>query len=72
MKKLVKGKYIGGVIHLPNDFVTKENADVYVIVDEKEEKDLLEETFGIWIDEENYLQKLRKESETRIKKLGIS
>lgn len=71
MKKVVKGKYVGGVVRLPEDFKFEENADVYLIVEEKEEKNLLEETFGIWIDEPDYLERLREESETRIKVLGI-
>jgi len=72
MKRIVKGKYIGGTVRLPEDFKFEENADVYLIVEEKEEKNLLEETFGIWIDEPNYLEKLREESEIRIKALGIN
>lgn len=72
MKKVVKGKYVGGVVCLPEVFKFDENADVYLIVEEKEEKNLLEETFGIWIDEPDYLEKLRAESETRIRRLGIN
>lgn len=70
MKKVVKGKYVGGVVFLPEGFKLDENADVYLIVEEKEEMNLLEETFGIWIDEPDYLEKLRTESQTRIRRLG--
>jgi hypothetical protein len=72
MKTVVKGKYVDGVIRLPEGFKLDENADVYLIIEEKKEKNLLEETFGIWIDEPDYLKKLREESETRINVLGIS
>jgi hypothetical protein len=72
MKTVVKGKYVGGVIRLPEGFKLDEDADVYLIVEEKKEKNLLEETFGIWIDEPDYLEKLREESETRIKAIGIT
>lgn len=72
MKKVVKGKYVAGVVRVPEDFKLDENADVYLIVEEKEEKNLLEETFGIWIDEPDYLERLREESEARIKGLGIN
>lgn len=67
-----KGKYVGGVICLPEDFKLDENADVYLIVEEKEAKNLLEETFGVWVDEPDYLERLRKESEARLKGLGIN
>ncbi|MBE0427830.1 MAG: DUF104 domain-containing protein [Nitrospirae bacterium] len=69
MKKIIKGKYVGGVIRLPEDFKMGENADVYLIVEEKEEKNILEETFGIWIDEPDYLERFRGESEARTKAL---
>jgi len=72
MKKVVKGKYADGVIRLPEDIRPRDDAEVYVIIEEREEKNLLEETFGIWIDEPDYLEKLRAESETRIRRLGIN
>lgn len=72
MKKVVKARYVGGVVCLPEDFNLDENADVYLIVEEKEEKNPLEETFGIWIDEPDHLDKLRAESEKRIRELGIN
>jgi AF2212-like len=72
MKKVVKGKYIDGAVRLPEDYSLNENADVYIIIEEKEEKNLLEETFGIWIDEPDYLEKLREAGEDRIKRLGIN
>lgn len=72
MKKVVKGKYVGGVVCLPESFKLDENTDVYLIVEEKEAKNPLEETFGIWIDEPDYLEMIRKESESRIKRLGIN
>ncbi len=71
MKKVVKGKFTSGIIRLPEDFELDEDADVYLIVEEKE-KNFLEETFGIWIDEPDYIAKLRKESEARLKGLGIN
>jgi hypothetical protein len=70
MKKVVKGKYIDGAVRLLEDYSLNENADVYIIIEEKEEKNLLEETFGIWIDEPEYLEKLREAGEDRIKRLG--
>jgi len=72
MRRVVKGKYINGTVRLAEDFRLDEDADVYLIIEEKEEKDILEETFGIWIDEPDYLEKLREESETRIKAIGIN
>ncbi len=74
MKKIIKGKYVDGAVHLLEDFSLSlnNNTDVYVIVEEKGEKSVLEETFGIWVDEPDYLEKLRKESEIRIKRLGIN
>lgn len=72
MKKVVKGKYVDGAVRLLEDYSLNENADVYIIIEEKEEKNLLEETFGIWIDEPDYLEKLREAGEDRIKRLGIN
>lgn len=72
MKKVIKGRYVDGAVRLLEDLRLNENADVYVIVEEKEEKSILEETFGIWVDEPDYLEKLREESEMRIKRLGIN
>lgn len=72
MKKVIKGKYANGVIRLLEDYRLNEDADVYLIVEEKEKKNLIEDSFGIWIDEPDYLEKLREESEERIKRLGIN
>lgn len=72
MKKVVKGKYMNGAVCLPEGFRVNKDADVYLIIEEKEEENILEEAFGIWIDEPNYLEKLREESEIRIKALGIN
>ena len=72
MKKVVKGKYIDGAVRLPENYGLNENADVYIIIEEKEEENLLEETFGIWIDEPGYLEKMRESGEDRIKRLGIN
>lgn len=72
MKKVIKGRYIDGAVRLLEDLRLNENADVYIIVEEKEEKNILEETFGIWVDEPDFLEKLREESEMRIKRLGIN
>ncbi|NCO67355.1 MAG: hypothetical protein COY75_10050 [Nitrospirae bacterium CG_4_10_14_0_8_um_filter_41_23] len=72
MKKVIKGRYVDGAVRLLEDLRLNENADVYIIVEEKEEKNILEETFGIWVDEPDYLEKLREESEMRIKRLGIN
>lgn len=72
MKKVIKGRYIDGAVRLLEDLRLNENADVYIIVEEKEEKSILEETFGIWVDEPDYLDKLREESKMRIKRLGIN
>lgn len=72
MKTVVKGKYIDGVIRLPEGIELEENADVYLIVEGKKGENILDETFGIWIDEPDFLEKLRKESEIRIKALGVN
>lgn len=72
MKKVIKGRYINGAVRLLEEFRFKENEEVYIIVEGKEEKGILEDTFGIWIDEPDYLEKLREESEERVKALGIS
>lgn len=72
MKKLIKGKFVDGAVRLLEDFRLNENEEVYIIVEGKEEKSILEETFGIWIDEPDYLEKLREESGIRIKRLGIN
>lgn len=72
MKKVIKGKFVDGAVRLLDDFKLKENKEVYIIVEEKEGKDVLEKAFGIWIDEPDYLETLRKEGEARIKKLGIN
>ena len=72
MKKVIKGRYVDGAVRLLEDLRLNENADVYIIVEEEEEKNILEETFGIWVDEPDYLEKLREESEMRIKRLGIN
>ncbi len=72
MKKVIKGRYVDGAVRLLEEFRFKENEEVYIIVEGKEEKSILEEAFGIWIDEPNYIEKLREESEERIKALEIS
>lgn len=72
MRTVVKGKYVGGVIRLPEGVEMEENADVYLIVEGEKGKNLLDETFGIWIDEPDFLEKLREESEIRIKAIGIN
>jgi predicted DNA-binding antitoxin AbrB/MazE fold protein len=72
MKKVIKGRYVDGAVHLLEEFGLKENEEVYIIVEGKEEKGILEETFGIWIDEPDYLEKLRKKSEERVRAFGIS
>lgn len=72
MKKVIKGRYFDGAVHLLEEFGLKENEEVYIIVEGKEEKSILEDSFGIWIDEHDYLEKLRKESEERVRALGIS
>jgi predicted DNA-binding antitoxin AbrB/MazE fold protein len=72
MKKVIKGRYFDGAVHLLEEFGLKENEEVYIIIEGKEEKSILEDSFGIWIDEHDYLEKLRKESEERIRALGIS
>ncbi len=59
------------MVHLPENVRPGEDTDLYVIIEEIEGKDLLDESFGIWVDEPDYLEKLRTESEIRIKKLGI-
>jgi hypothetical protein len=71
MKKVIKGRYFDGAVHLIEEFGLKENEEVYIIVEGKEEKGILEDSFGIWIDEPDYLEKLRKESEERVRALGI-
>lgn len=72
MKKLIKGKFVDGAVRLLEDFRLDENEEVYIIVEGKEEKSILEETFGIWVDDPDYLEKLREESGIRIKRLGIN
>ena len=72
MKKIVKGKYVEGSIRLLEDLKLSENTYVYVIIEEKEAEDILEESFGIWVDGPDYLEKLREESETRIRNLGVN
>lgn len=72
MKKIVRGKYVEGSIRLLEDLKLNENSDVYVIVEEGEAEDILGESFGIWVDAPNYLEKLREETETRLKKLGVN
>ena len=72
MKKIVKGKYVDGAIRLLDDIRLDGNVDIYVIIEEREEESIIEESFGIWIDSDGYLEKLRDESETRIKELGIN
>ena len=72
MKKIVKGKYVDGAIRLLDDIRLDGNVDIYVIIEEREEESIIEESFGIWIDSDGYLEKLRDESETRMKELGIN
>ena len=43
-----------------------------MIIEEREEENIIEESFGIWIDSDDYLEILRDESETRMKELGIN
>ena len=38
MKKVIKGRYVDGAVRLLEDLRLNENADVYIIVEEKEEK----------------------------------
>lgn len=72
MKKIVKGKYVDGAIRLLDDIRLDGNVDIYVIIEEREEENIIEESFGIWIDSDDYLERLRGESETRMKELGIN
>ncbi len=72
MKKIVKGKYVDGAIRLLDDIRLDGNVDIYVIIEEREEENIIEESFGIWIDSDDYLERLRDESETRMKELGIN
>jgi hypothetical protein len=73
MKKIVKGKYSNGKVTIPEniEIVLENNSEIYIMIDEEGKEDILDETFGIWIDEEDYLEKLRKESEKRIDELGV-
>jgi hypothetical protein len=73
MKKIVKGKYSNGKVTIPEniEIVLENNSEIYIMIDEEGKGDILDETFGIWIDEEDYLEKLRKESEKRIDELGV-
>lgn len=72
MKKIVKGKYVDGAIRLLDDIRLDGNVDIYVIIEEREEENIIEESFGIWIDSDEYLERFRDESETRMKELGIN
>jgi len=72
VKKIVKGKYVDGAIRLLDDIRLDGNVDIYVIIEEREEENIIEESFGIWIDSDDYLERLRDESETRMKELGIN
>lgn len=72
MKKIVKGKYVDGAIRLLDDIRLDGNVDIYVIIEEREEENIIEESFGIWIDSDDYLERFRDESETRMKELGIN
>jgi len=74
MKKIVKGKYSNGKVTISEniEIVLENNSEIYIMIDEEGKEDILDETFGIWIDEEDYLEKLRKESEKRIDELGVS
>ena len=72
MKKIVKGKYVDGAIRLLDDIRLDGNVDIYVIIEAREEENIIEESFGIWIDSDDYLERLRDESETRMKELGIN
>ncbi|MCC6545045.1 MAG: DUF104 domain-containing protein [Nitrospirae bacterium] len=72
MKKIVKGKYVDGAIRLLDDIRLDGNVDIYVIIEEREEDNIIEESFGIWIDSDDYVERLRDESETRMKELGIN
>ena len=72
MKKIVKGKYVDGAIRLLDDIRLDDNVDIYVIIEAREEENIIEESFGIWIDSDDYLERLRDESETRMKELGIN
>ena len=72
MKKIVKGKYVDGAIRLLDDIRLDGNVDIYVIIEEREEENIIEESFGIWIDSDDYLERLRDESETRMKELRIN
>jgi tRNA uridine 5-carbamoylmethylation protein Kti12 len=73
MKKIVKGKYSNGKVTISEniEIVLENNSEIYIMIDEEGKEDILDETFGIWIDEEDYLEKLRKESEKRIDELGV-
>ena len=72
MKKIVRGKYVDGAIRLLDDIRLDDNVDIYVIIEAREEENIIEESFGIWIDSDDYLERLRDESETRMKELGIN
>jgi len=72
VKKIVRGKYVDGAIRLLDDIRLDGNVDIYVIIEEREEENIIEESFGIWIDSDDYLERLRDESETRMKELGIN
>ena len=72
MKKIVKGKYVDGAIRLLDDIRLDGNVDIYVIIEAREEENIIEESFGIWIDSDDYLERFRDESETRMKELGIN
>jgi len=72
VKKIVKGKYVDGAIRLLDDIRLDGNVDIYVIIEEREEDNIIEESFGIWIDSDDYVERLRDESETRMKELGIN
>ncbi len=73
MKKIVKGKYYNGKVKISENtvIVLENNSEIYIMIDEEGKEDILDETFGIWIDKEDYLEKLRKESEKRIDELGV-
>jgi len=72
VKKIVKGKYVDGAIRLLDDIRLDDNVDIYVIIEAREEENIIEESFGIWIDSDDYLERFRDESETRMKELGIN
>ncbi len=72
MNKVIGAKYSKGIIKLSGKHNLPEGKELYVVVEENEKTDILDETFGIWMDTSDYLDRMRNESENRIKTLGLS